>query len=196
MSTVLSVARYAAIAVLLVLFLWIGNQQQQCLKEGPASIVHLELAPTVEKANAFLSLWRTHPLPSSTKCPGDWQAKLLTVQALDTWFILAYSPLFALLSWLAADYFHQSSRAGLARFGYVLAGLQPVAGALDFVENSAINRMIVRGSAFEPWPLVSTSVSSVKWLLIVLFLLYGVLAVLHWALKRAALVDPGRPRAG
>jgi hypothetical protein len=54
-------------------------------------------------AEAFLRAWRNHPLPGLTKYPSDWQAKLLTVKARDTWLIPEYSPLFALLCWLAAD---------------------------------------------------------------------------------------------
>jgi hypothetical protein len=104
-SAVLVLSRSVAIIVLLALFLWIGNRQQQCLKQGPTSIIRLELAPTVEKADAFLGAWRRHRFSNSTECPGDWQAKLLTVQALDTWLILIYGPLFALLCWLAADHF-------------------------------------------------------------------------------------------
>lgn len=170
--------KVAAVVFLATLTVWFGVLAKQCFKTGPLRIVRLELAPTVASANAFLNAWRTCTPSPGDECPGDWQQRLRKGQAWDTWFICSYAPLCALLCWLAAARFAPVFPE-LAAAGRALAAAQLVAGALDFLENAAINKMIERGVAETPWPLISTLASSVKWLLLVAFCVYGISAVLY-----------------
>ncbi len=108
-----------------------------------------------------------------------WQQDLNLAQAWDTWFICAYAPLFALLCWCAAGHL-SVTLPRLGALGFLLAGLQLAAGALDFLENAAIQRTIDAGHASAPWPLIGATASGVKWLLILTFLAYAIGAGLHW----------------
>lgn len=162
-------AQGVAITLLSVMMVWFGALANQCVKGGPLRIVRLELAPTVEAANQFLGAWKSAH-------PADWQARLQTAQYWDTWFICAYAPLFTLLCWLAAAHF-AGRFPELGSAGRVLAAAQLVAGALDFLENAAINKAIARGVAETPWPMVGSTASGVKWALIVAFVALGVAAM-------------------
>ena len=164
--------RVVAIAVLTAFFFWFGSLTSKPLAGGPLRIVSLELAPTEREANAFLTAW--------ANAKPDWQDRLRRSLRWDTWFICAYAPLFALLCWVAADHFTQGSPR-LAEFGRWLAGMQLLAGALDFVENWAMGRMIEDATAHEPWPQVSATASGIKWLLILGFTVFVLVALGHWA---------------
>ena len=178
MSGLPVVPRLVAVVVLAGLTLWFGWLAQAPLKGGPFRIVRLELAPDVASANVFLDAWRGFEPPSGDRF-GDWVARLQTAQAWDTWLICAYAPLFALLCWCAAEHFTADFRQ-LAAAGRVLAALQLVAGALDFVENAGLNKMIARGVAEEPWPVIASTASGAKWVLLIAFAVYVTGAAVHW----------------
>ena len=169
-------AQGVAITVLTVMMVWFGTLANQCVKDGPLRIVRLELASTVMSANHFLDTWKS-------AYPADWQPRLQTAQYWDTWFICAYAPLFTLLCWLAAGHF-AGRFPGLGSAGRVLAAGQLVAGALDFLENAAINKAIARGVAETPWPLIGSTASGAKWTLIVAFLVFGLAAVGDWVVGK------------
>jgi hypothetical protein len=133
----------------------------------------------VARANAFLEAWRTFTFPPNDSCPGNWKTKLQTGQGWDTWFICSYAPLFALLCWLASAQF-APTLPELGAAGRALAVAHLLAGALDFLENASINKMIEREMAQTPWPLISTTASGIKWLLIFAFFAYGIGAAVHW----------------
>ncbi len=162
--------KYVAILTLAALALWFGRLAQAPVSGGPRSIVRLELAPTVAAANRFFDAWRKED---------RWRERLNEAQRWDTWLICAYAPLFALLSWLTADYF-VSRCTVLALFGRALAGTQLLAGALDFLENAAIQKMLDRGHAYSPWPQVSSTASGLKWMLLALFAAYLLATALYW----------------
>lgn len=134
-------------------------------------IVRLELAPTVEKANDFMRAWQEFRT--------TWQQDLDAAQAWDTWFICAYAPLFTLLCWLAATHLSVSFPK-LSAAGYALAGMQLLAGALDFLENASMQKTIDAGYATAPWPTIGATASGIKWLLIMMFVVYAITAMLHW----------------
>ena len=77
--------------------------------------------------------------------------------------------------------------AGLATVGHALAGTQLLAGALDFLENTAIQHMVDRGHAYAPWPKVSATASGLKWLLLAAFVAYLLCVALGglWSLVRS-----------
>lgn len=180
-----STPKIVAVLVLGVLMVWFGSLAQRPLKGGPLRIVWLELAPTVASANAFLDAWRDFRFPSNDTFKGDWKTRLQTAQAWDTWLICFYAPLFALLCWLAAARFAPVIPM-VAVVGRALAGAQLLAGALDFLENAAMNKMIEREMAQTPWPLISATASGIKWLLILAFLAYGAGAAIHWLVVPAS----------
>jgi hypothetical protein len=164
-------AKWAAIVTLSLLMLWFGRLAREPVKDGPIPIVRLELAPTVRSADQFMSAWKA--------ARQSWQQDLDLAQSWDTWFICAYAPLFALLCWVAAQRF-SIDFPRLAAFGFALAGLQLLAGALDFLENASMQKTIDSGFATAPWPTIGATASAIKWLLIAAFLLYGTGAALHW----------------
>jgi hypothetical protein len=170
--------KIVAILLLAGLTVGLGSLAARPMKGGPAGIVWLELAPTVSRANAFLASWKTHRFAADLPFQGDWKARLQTTQAWDTWFICAYAPFFALLCWLAAAHFAPVMPT-VGAWGRGLAGAQLLAGALDFLENTAVNHMIEREVAERPWPFISASASGVKWLLILAFLGYALAAAIH-----------------
>jgi hypothetical protein len=174
-------AKWIAVSVLSLLFCWFGYLTNEPLSGGPVRIVALELAPSVRAANGYLDAW-------AKAWPCDWQSRLNASLRWDTWFICAYAPLFTMLCSLAGDHF-APSRPRLAILGYALAGAQLVAGALDFVENAAMKRMIDAGEAFAPWPQVCALAAGVKWLLIIAFALYALAALIDPVLRRL----PGWP---
>jgi hypothetical protein len=163
--------KWFAIVSLTVLALWFGSLARNPVKGGPISIVRLELAPTVRAADSFMHAWQSARV--------DWQRDLNEAQAWDTWFICVYAPLFALLCWIAADHFALGFPR-LGAVGFALAGAQLLAGALDFVENAAMQKTIDAGHATAPWPLLGATASGIKWLLILIFAVYAIGAGLHW----------------
>jgi hypothetical protein len=166
-----SCAKCVAIVSFSILTLWFGALSREPVKGGPLSIVRLELAPTVTAADKFMHEWQ-----SARK---TWQQDLNLAQAWDTWFICAYAPLFALLCWIAAGHVSNGFPC-LGAIGYTLAGAQLLAGALDFLENAAMQKTINVGYASAPWPLIGATASSIKWLLILMFALYTIGAGVHW----------------
>lgn len=164
-------AKWVAIISLSALTIWFGALAREPVKGGPLSIIHLELAPSVQAADRFMRAWQS--------ARDTWQRDLNVAQAWDTWFICAYAPLFALLCWVAAGHI-SATHSRLGAFGYALAGLQLAAGALDFLENAAIQKTIDAGHASAPWPLIGASASGMKWLLILAFLVYAIGAGAHW----------------
>ncbi|MEJ1965221.1 MAG: hypothetical protein WDO56_28265 [Gammaproteobacteria bacterium] len=169
-----TLSKGVAIAVLAIFFVWFGSLGNKPVAGGPRRIIGLELAPTVDAAEGFLQDW-------SKARPGVWQGQLRESLDWDTWFICAYAPLFALLCWVAAEHFGTSGYRSLEAFGQGLAGAQLLAGALDFVENVALRRMIDAGHATAPWPQISFAASLPKWILLGGFGLYVVAATGHWA---------------
>jgi len=165
------IPRAVAIVALTLLAIWFGSLGREPVKGGPLPIVRLELAYTVKGANDFIGAWKL--------ARDSWQTDLDKAQRWDTWLICAYAPLFALLCWTAAAHL-SSSFPRLATVGFVLAPLQLVAGALDFLENACINKTINAGYATAPWPLIGATASSAKWLLLALFVVYGLVATTHW----------------
>lgn len=164
-------AKWAAIIALTFLTVWFGKLAREPVKDGPMSIVRLELAPTVAAADRFMQAWKTARKTS--------KEDLSLSQLWDTWFICAYAPLFTLLCWIAAQHF-SANYPRLGAWGFVLAGMQLLAGALDFVENASMKKTIDAGHASAPWPLIGATASSIKWLLILMFLAYGTGAALNW----------------
>ena len=160
-----------AIISLSALTVWFGALAQEPVKGGPLSIVRLELAPTVEAADHFMRAWQC--------ARSTWQQDLQLAQAWDTWFICAYAPLFALLCWVGAAHLSVAFPR-LGALGYALAGMQLAAGALDFVENAAMQKTIDAGYASAPWPLIGATASSMKWLLILAFAIYVIGAGVYW----------------
>lgn len=167
------VPKCAAIVMLTILAVWFASLAQKPVKGGPKPIVCLELAPTVSAASNFLQAWKQAR-------PETWRADLNRAQLWDTWFICAYAPLFALLCWIAANHFAERF-GGLGAVGHALAGGQLLAGALDFVENAAMQKTIDAGFASAPWPLIGATASGIKWLLILAFGIYAIGAGIHWA---------------
>jgi hypothetical protein len=157
------------IGVLIALALMFGRLTSAPLAGGPR-ILELQLAPTEERANAFLREW---------KARDNWRERLKLSLDWDTWLICAYAPLFALLCWIASSHL-APTMPRLAAAGWVLAVLQLLAGVLDFIENAAVGKMIDAGSARQPWPLVTFAAAGTKWLLIAAFLLFGAFALGHW----------------
>jgi hypothetical protein len=166
-----SCAKCVAITSLSILTLWFGALARETVNGGPLPIIRLELASSVESANRFMREWQA--------ARKNWQQDLDQAQAWDTWFICAYAPLFTLLCWAAAVHFSEHFPR-LGAIGYPLASLQLLAGALDFVENAAMQKTIDAGYATAPWPLIGATASSVKWALLLVFLLYVTGAALHW----------------
>lgn len=169
--TIGGAAKWAVVLTLAVLMSWTGSLARIPVKGGPVGIVHLELAFTTRAADRFMQAWIT--------ARPTWQRDLNAAQAWDTWFICTYAPLFALLCWLAADQF-APNLPRIAAVGYALAGAQLLAGALDFIENAAMQRTIDAGHATAPWPLIGATASATKWALILVFALYAVIAGIHW----------------
>jgi hypothetical protein len=176
--------KWLVIITLSVSALWFASLGQKPLKGGPVSVVHLELAPTVRAADHFMEAWQT--------ARPNWRDELIEAQGWDTWLICSYAPLFALLCWIAADHLTPRFR-GLGSAGHALAAAQLLAGALDFVENAAMQTTIEAGHATAPWPLIGATASSMKWLLLLAFLLYAVSAGLHWAITFHWAITPSRP---
>jgi hypothetical protein len=131
------------------------------------NLVVLELAPTEAAASAILRDWQATD-------PAQWRSRALASLAWDTPFILCYAPLFAALCWLAAPAW-EGRWPVTASFGRLLAGAQLLAGFCDFMENAALRRVIIGAPEIrQPWPALSCTASSIKWLLLlkaVLFLM-------------------------
>lgn len=121
-------------------------------------------------AERFFDAWRKQV---------HWRERLNEAQRWDTWLICSYAPLLALLSWVTANAIASRSPA-LVSFGHALAGTQLLAGALDFLENAAIQRMLDRGHAYAPWPQVSAVASGFEWLLLAAFVAYLLALALCW----------------
>ena len=164
-----------AIAVLAALVVWFGGKSNAALSGGPMRIVRLELAPTVAAADRFMHAWKC-------KLPETWRQQLNDAQRWDTWLICSYAPLCALLCWISAEYL-VGRWPGWGRVGFVLAVLQLVAGALDFVDNAGMQPTIDAGYARWPWPTIAATASSIKWLLLLLFAAYVIGAGVHWIMS-------------
>lgn len=157
------------LTVLMVAFMVLTTRP---LKGGPHSIVTVELACNVEKANRFFDDWKN--------ARADWQVPLRESLKWDTGVILTYAPLLALLCWMAARELHDERR--LVRngvMGAVVVG-QILAGGLDFVENAGIRHMIAEGRAVNPWPQVTFLASAPKWLLLIAGTVLIVSGFIHW----------------
>jgi hypothetical protein len=172
-----TVAKWVAIISLSVLTVWFGALAREPVKGGPLSIVRLELAPTVKAADNFMRAWQS--------VRKTWQQDLTLAQSWDTWFICSYAPLFALLCWVAAAHLSITCPR-LGSIGYVLSGMQLAAGALDFLENAAMQKTIDAGYGSAPWPLIGATASSLKWLSILAFVVYAIGAGVHWAVGLVA----------
>jgi hypothetical protein len=179
MQATIVAPKIVAVLTLTALALWFGTLARGPAKDGSVSIVRLELAPTVEPQIPFLRAWEISR-------PRTWHGDLSRAQQWDTWFISAYAPLFTLLCWIAADHFARASPI-LGTVGHVLAVAQLLAGALNFVENVAMQTMIDRGFAITPWPQISSSASGIKWFLLLAFIVYVCSAVVHVAVWAVAL---------
>ena len=148
------------------------------LGNAPPRIVELELASTEKKAHDFIETWKKACLENPAKPEESWRDRLLRSISWDTWFILAYAPLLAILCWLAAGEFASVS-PGVMSAGRILAWGQLLAGVLDFVENAGMRRLIGDGTILGPWSVLPFYASVAKWALIAMFTIYVLAALVH-----------------
>jgi hypothetical protein len=157
--------RIYALAGLFVLTLIVAIKTNQPLK--PFRIVALELAPNPEAAKIIIDRWKQDDSSLAA-------ARLL--QQWDNYFILCYSTFLALACVIVADWLYPLGTT--ANFqGKLLAWLMWIAAILDYVENHAINKML-DGNIENPWPKVSNSAASFKFIIIaagVVYILSGIL---------------------
>jgi hypothetical protein len=127
---------------------------------APNGIVSFELAGSVEKARAMIESW-------------DEQARLYTAVGLglDYLFMLLYATTIAIAcSWSAEVY----ATAGwpLASWGGLLAWGVWLAAVLDGVENYSLWRLL-KGPVVNPWPGIARWCACIKFALIAIGILYG-----------------------
>jgi hypothetical protein len=145
--------RIPALVILFALTVFVGYITNQKLEVFPINA--LELAPNVEAAQVIINEWR--------KVDRNLDAAHL-LQYRDNFFILCYSTFLALGCFIVADRLY-ASEATANFHGKLFAWLMWVAGALDYVENHAINKMLA-GPVVDPWPTVSSISASIKFALI------------------------------
>ena len=165
---------------MLAVLAWFFGKATRAPLEGSGAppILQLEIATTKEKADAFINTWKA-ACPENTAKPEEaWNARLLNSIRWDTWFILTYAPLLALLCWKAADEF-ASVMPWAAVAGRMLAWAQIYAGALDFVENAGMWRLINEGVSAETWCPIPAYASWLKWILIGCFVAFVLAALVH-----------------
>ncbi|HEX8222082.1 MAG TPA: hypothetical protein VF914_23050 [Chloroflexia bacterium] len=137
-------------------------------------IVSLELAGTVQRADAIIAVW--------TSKFGDLQRAWLSI-LIDFGFILVYSTALGLSCILASEMFrakHVGPGLGLPRIGILLAWGASIAGLLDVMENLAMVAMLW-GARAEIWPQLAHSFATVKFALVLAGLGYSLVGV-GWSL--------------
>jgi hypothetical protein len=159
--------RISLLVILVCFALWFATQARKPLQGGPLNIIVLELAPTIDAANRFMSAWQA--------ATPNWQWRLREAQQWDTWLICTYAPLFTLLCWLTSDTLSDRWPT-FGAFGQILAIGQLLAGVLDLIENWGLQKTIDAGHAYGLWPLITASASVPKWLLLLAFGLYLLVA--------------------
>jgi hypothetical protein len=148
----------------------------------PGGILHLEFAYNQQKAEAILQAWSTPVAALNTTGTTDMRSKINQAK-INTWwdflFLFFYSYLFYTLCFFVYEQF-KPSRFGNA--GRQLAKLSIIAGLLDIVEN--IFMFSVLNHTYVNWYLpIMVFVSSLKWLLVAVILLYCLIGFGKLALK-------------
>lgn len=59
-----------------------------------------------------------------------------------------------------------------------------IAGICDMIENRAINRMLA-GETVQPWPAISSTFATIKFLLVIGAVVYTLRAVVRWIVRKA-----------
>jgi len=129
---------------------------------SPNGMMSFQLAGTVARSQAVLDAWDAH-------------TRLVAAFGLgfDYLFMLLYSTTLAFACVMAADAF-AAHGSPLARIGIPLAWSMWLAAALDAVENAALLKILLAGTAIAPWPAIAFASSAPKFALIVLGLAYSV----------------------
>ncbi|MEZ4232356.1 MAG: hypothetical protein R3B89_24475 [Polyangiaceae bacterium] len=144
--------------------LTIGRANQRLVTEAaPAHIVSLELAGTLERARAVLASW-------------DREQQLFAVFGIgaDYLYIFIYGALLAAgAAWGAAVF----ERGFLSRLGAWLSRALIVAGLADAVENYAMLQLFW-GEQTQGWVSLSYYCASLKFLIVVLAIVYALLTSL------------------
>ncbi|HVF98235.1 MAG TPA: hypothetical protein VND68_00220 [Chloroflexia bacterium] len=161
----------AAIPLVLVFVLVLSSLDLETPNTvAPHGIVSLEVAGTVQRADAIKAVWTTKF--------GDLQRAWLSI-AIDFGFILVYSMALGLSCILAHEMF-QAKRigagVGFPRMGVLLAWGASIAGLLDILENLAMMAMLWSARA-EIWPQLSHSFATVKFALVLACLGYSSVGV-------------------
>lgn len=141
---------------------------------APHGIISLEVAGTVERADAIKAVWISKF--------GDLQRAWLSI-IIDFGFLLVYSTALGLSCILAHEMFQAKgvwTGVGFPRIGVLLAWGASMAGLLDILENLAM-MAILWGARGEIWPQLSHSFATVKFAFVLAGLLYSVLGV-GWSL--------------
>lgn len=139
---------------------------------APQGIISFELAGSVAASQAMLDSW-------------DARARLYAAFGLGLDYL--YMPSYALAIGLAAAWAgRQLGRRWrwLAGLGLALAWGLGLAALLDAVENFALTKMLLAGTAAAPWPGVAATCAAVKFALVILGLVYAFAGGLFWLAAR------------
>jgi hypothetical protein len=172
-----SSALWPAVALLIALNLWLGIKAggDRLLTNTVATqgIVSLETAGSAERAGAIILSW--------TKTPDGISLRSVALHSLiyDGFFIIFYTITLALGCFIAAGIIEVRHRKlkdlGLVKLGLILARLQVLTAALDFLEDIALWRML-SNSTSSLWPSLARWCAIPKFALIAVSLLYILLA--------------------
>jgi hypothetical protein len=158
---------------------WLGIRTTGDLKTeaAPWGAVSLELAGSEGKARGIIDSWER----GQTRRGVGMLAEARRHLRVDSYFIVAYSLLLAVGCLIAARELHHPQSTAF-RLGLLLALLPLLAGAFDYVENSAIKRML-DGGPIADLARRAYTFASLKFAIVAVTALYA-LAGLGAALRR------------
>lgn len=139
---------------------------------APNGIVSYELAGSAPAAQAMIDSW-------------DAQARLYAAfgLGLDYLFMLSYALAIGLgAAWAGRQL--GSGRRWPVSLGRVLAWGLGLAALLDAVENIALLKMLLVGTASAPWPAVAAVCATIKFALVLAGLVYVLAGVVRWLIAR------------
>ncbi|MCP4361382.1 MAG: hypothetical protein GY796_25510 [Chloroflexi bacterium] len=159
-STRRKLTAVSIIAALLITVIFQFSGRPLSTSAAPAGIVSLEFARTPETAQAILDSW-------------DAQAKMTAAfgLGLDFLYPLVYATAISLACVSIADKIRLSSPP-VATVGIWLAWSVWLAAVLDYVENFALFQMMF-GATNSFWPLLAFVCATIKFIFIILALLYA-----------------------